>query len=170
MSFVADSNRLAVPMLPTLDFRFHSFLTLTFIYSLALYLHYVTGSRVIFRRKERCFMALLVGPFMSLDASGTLGGVLTASIWKGRNYMRQRVIPATSQDPDVVANRAMFASAVNGWQSEYAETKTAWNEAARDVYPPISGFNYYVSQYCLQADVPTIPDVAPRKTKKIHGN
>jgi hypothetical protein len=115
-------------------------------------------------------MALLSGPFMSLDASGTLGGILTASIWKGRNYMRQHVIPTTSQDPDCVANRATFAAAVLAWQGTYQGDKDAWNEAARDVYPPISGFNYYVSQYCLQAGVPTIPDVAPRKTKKIHGN
>lgn len=107
---------------------------------------------------------------MSLDASGTLGGVLTASIWKGRNYMRQRVIPATSQDPDCIAARNLFKAAVASWQAQYAETKTAWNEAARDVYPPISGFNYFVSQYCLQNDVPIIPAVAPRKTKKIHGN
>lgn len=39
-------------------------------------------------------MAKVSGPFMSLDASGTLAGTLTASKWKGRNYIRQRIIPA----------------------------------------------------------------------------
>lgn len=39
-------------------------------------------------------MAKVTAPFLSLDASGTFGKTLTASKWKGRNYMRQRVIPA----------------------------------------------------------------------------
>lgn len=42
-------------------------------------------------------MAKLTGPFMSLDASGTLADTLTASKWKGRNYMRLRVIPSNPQ-------------------------------------------------------------------------
>ena len=47
--------------------------------------------------------------------------------------------------------------------------KDKWNEAARDVYPPISGFNYYVMQYCLTGAAPTIPAVAPKGSKSIHG-
>lgn len=39
-------------------------------------------------------MAKVTGPFMSIDASGTFADVLTASKWKGRSYMRQRVIPS----------------------------------------------------------------------------
>jgi len=33
-------------------------------------------------------MARVTGPFLSIDASGTAYDILTASIWKGRNYMR----------------------------------------------------------------------------------
>lgn len=120
-------------------------------------------------RKAGFKMAKVTGPFMSLDASGTFGGILTASIWKGRNYIRQHVKPTTSQDPGCVAARLLFSQAVASWQGQYTSVKDAWNVAARDVYPPISGFNYFVSQYCLQADVPTIPAVAPRKSKQLHG-
>lgn len=41
--------------------------------------------------------AKVTGPFMSLDASGTLANTLTASKWKGRPYMRQRVVPANPE-------------------------------------------------------------------------
>lgn len=114
-------------------------------------------------------MAKVTGPFMSVDASGTFGGLLTASIWKGRNYIRQHVKPTTSQAAQSVAAREAFAAAVSSWQGQYSEIKDSWNEAARDVYPPISGFNYYVSQYILQGGVPEIPETAPRKSKTLHG-
>lgn len=39
-------------------------------------------------------MAKVSAPFLSLDASGTVASTLTASKWKGRNYMRLRIIPA----------------------------------------------------------------------------
>jgi hypothetical protein len=45
-------------------------------------------------------MAKVTGPFMSLDASGTLADTLTASKWKGRNYMRIRVIPQNPNTPE----------------------------------------------------------------------
>ena len=38
-------------------------------------------------------MAKTTGPLLSFDASGTTGKVMTASKWKGRTYMRLRVIP-----------------------------------------------------------------------------
>jgi hypothetical protein len=114
-------------------------------------------------------MARVNGPFLSIDASGTIYKTLVASIWKGRNYIRGYCKPTTSQDPGCVAARVLFKAAVTAWQALYLGTKDLWNEAARDVYPPISGFNYWVSQYCLQIGVPTIPAVAPKKSKVIHG-
>lgn len=42
-------------------------------------------------------MAKVSAPFLSLDASGTVASTLTASKWKGRNYMRLRIIPANPQ-------------------------------------------------------------------------
>lgn len=42
-------------------------------------------------------MSKVSAPFLSLDASGTVASTLTASKWKGRNYMRLRIIPANPQ-------------------------------------------------------------------------
>ena len=125
-------------------------------------------------------MARVSGPFMSIDASGTIYKALTASIWKGRNYIRGYFIPTNPNTAAQQTQRALMAAAVTGWQGLTAVTpasgalgdemyKDKWNVAARDVYPPISGFNYYVMQYCLQGSAPTIPAIAPKKSKTIHG-
>jgi len=125
-------------------------------------------------------MAKVAGPFMSVDASGTIFQTLTASIWKGRNYIRGYTIPTNPNTAAQQTQRTLMAAAVAAWQALVAVTpasgagndetyKDKWNEAARDVYPPISGFNYYIMQYCLQGSAPTIPAVAPKKSKTIHG-
>ncbi len=113
-------------------------------------------------------MARVNGPFLSLDASGKFANTLVASIWKGRNYMRMHFIPTNANTPNQQAQRTLFAAAVLSWQGLYSSAQEQWNVAARDVYPPISGFNYYVAQYCLQSGYPTIPAVAPKKAKVIH--
>jgi hypothetical protein len=114
-------------------------------------------------------MALVLGPLMSIDASGTYKDALTFSIWKGRNYVRSWFRPTNPKTTAQQANRTQLAAAVSAWHALYSGTVDTWNVAARDVYPPISGFNYYVMQYMLQAAPPTIPAVAPRKAKTIHG-
>lgn len=114
-------------------------------------------------------MARVVGPFLSIDASGTAYDILTASIWKGRNYMRGFFRPTNPKTTDQKTVRTLLSTAVHAWQALYQGTKDLWNVAARDVYPPISGFNYYVQQYIIHALPPTIPPIAPRKSKTIHG-
>jgi len=125
-------------------------------------------------------MAKVSGPFMSVDASGTIYQALTASIWKGRNYIRGYRIPTNPNTAAQQTQRELMATAVAAWQA-LTEVKPAsgalgdenykdqWDLAAADCYPPISGFNYYTSQYLLQGSVPTIPAVAPKKSKTIHG-
>ena len=126
-------------------------------------------------------MAKVTGPFMSVDASGTIYNTLTASIWKGRNYIRGWFRPSNPKTAGQLAQRTLLAAAVAAWQAltatmpdsgaGAAETyKSEWNIAARDCYPPISGFNYYVMQYCILGAAPTIPAVAPRKSNSIHGS
>ncbi len=114
-------------------------------------------------------MALVLGPLMSIDASGTYKDCLTFSIWKGRNYVRTWFRPTNPKTPAQQAQRWEMKNAVAAYHGLYQETKDDWNVAARDVYPPISGFNYYVMQYVLQNGAPTIPAVAPKKAKTIHG-
>jgi len=55
-------------------------------------------------------MAKLTGPFMSIDASGTFADTLTASRWKGRSYMRQRVIPSNPNTAGQQAVRSILGT------------------------------------------------------------
>ena len=119
--------------------------------------------------EENLPRARVTGPFLSIDASGTTYDVLTASIWKGRNYMRGFFRPTNPKTAAQLVVRTALATAVAAWQALYSGVQDQWNLAARDVYPPISGFNYYVMQYTLQSGPPTIPPQAPRKSKSIHG-
>lgn len=117
---------------------------------------------------------------MSIDASGTIYNALTASVWKGRNYIRGWFRPSNPKTAGQFAQRTLLAAAVAAWQAlgetmpayytgEEELYKDQWNIAARDVYPPISGFNYYVMQYCITGAAPMIPAVAPKGSKSIHG-
>lgn len=114
-------------------------------------------------------MARVTGPFLSIDASGTVYDVLTASIWKGRNYMRGFFRPTNPKTADQYIARKFLSDAVDAWHALYQGVRDDWNVAARDVYPPISGFNYYTMQYIINEGPPTIPIAAPRKSKSIHG-
>jgi len=118
-------------------------------------------------------MARVVAPFLSVDASGTMDKSITASIWKGQQYMRRWFRPTNPKTTAQQAQRSKLAAAVQAWQSLYESIQEDWNEAARDVYPPISGFNYFVQQYILQniesPNLPTIPAIAPKKDRTLHG-
>ena len=51
-------------------------------------------------------MVRVYGPAMSLDASGTLAETITFTKWKGRNVLRQRVIPTNPKTgPQVSQSR-----------------------------------------------------------------
>ncbi len=64
--------------------------------------------------------------------------------WKGRNYIRSRVVPANPRSTAQMVVRNSMARAVSLWQSLYAEIKTAM-----DVYAAgyrMSGYNWMVGQ------------------------
>ncbi len=126
-------------------------------------------------------MAKVTGPFMSLDASGTIYGALTASIWKGRNYIRAYRVPTNPSSADQVTHRALFAAGVLEWQGLDAEPadpqiqddweiKSYWNTFGSTCIPTLSGFNCYVKHYIAQAGVVGEMPSAPFIGKKgIHG-
>jgi hypothetical protein len=86
-------------------------------------------------------MAKVNGPFMSLSASGTFADTLTASIWKGRPYMRQRVIPANPQTALQLAVRRVMgalAKAAHAVLTSYADEEgigSPFFTTARDAAP-----------------------------------
>ncbi len=54
-------------------------------------------------------MAKVTGPLMSLDASGTVANTAVFSKWKGRNYVRLRVIPQNPQSAGQQLTRGYLA-------------------------------------------------------------
>lgn len=86
-------------------------------------------------------MAKTSAPFLSLDASGTIASTLTASKWKGRNYMRLRIIPANPQTSGQQAVRSVLgtlAKACHAVLTSFADVMSvgsAFFVAARDGAP-----------------------------------
>lgn len=62
-------------------------------------------------------MAKTTGPLMSLDASGSFGGTLVFSKWKGRGYVRQLVTPANphAAGQETARNSIRTAGSAQKW-------------------------------------------------------
>lgn len=89
-------------------------------------------------------MVKVLGPAMSLDASGSLASTIVFSKWKGRNYIRQLVTPANPRSGGQVGMRAMFKFLTQHWKTglDSAEKATWENRADQLVASP---FNAYLS-------------------------
>lgn len=87
-------------------------------------------------------MVKTYGPLFSLDASGTLANAITFSKWKGRNYVRQRVIPANPKSALQVAMRAMLKFTSQAWASIGSTPQGSWTTRADAKI--VSPFNAYV--------------------------
>jgi len=98
---------------------------------------------------------------MSLDASGTLAGTLVFSKWKGRNYIRQRVIPSNPKSGGQVGVRSMFKFLTQIWDGLSDANKATWEERADDMV--VSTFNAFISynqKRWRNYDAPSIEDPA----------
>lgn len=88
-------------------------------------------------------MVKVYGPGFSLDASGTIADALVFSKWKGRNYIRERIIPANPRSGLQVGYRAMFKFLAQNWDSLSAAEQASYNDLADALV--VSQFNAYVS-------------------------
>jgi hypothetical protein len=88
-------------------------------------------------------MAKLGGPLMSMSASGTVGNIITFATWKGRPYVRTRVIPANPKTAAQLGVRAMMTFLSQTWAGLSDANKATWDLAAdaRKVSP----FNAFVA-------------------------
>ena len=95
----------------------------------------------IYSLKDLYDMSKVSAPFLSLDASGTVASTLTASKWKGRNYMRLRIIPANPQTAgqktvrSVLGTLAKACSAVLTSFVDVASVGSPFFTTARDNAP-----------------------------------
>lgn len=94
-------------------------------------------------------MAKVTSPLFSFDARGQLGKALVYSVWKGIKYVRQYVIPSNPDTANQQTIRGYFTTAVDAYQAENANTKSAWETYAESLANPQSGFNAYVGKYIL---------------------
>lgn len=88
-------------------------------------------------------MVLVNGPMMSLDASGTLADAITFSKWKGRNYVRERVIPGNPKSGAQTGRRSMFKFLTQAWAANSAGRKATWKTLGEDLIA--SSFNGFLS-------------------------
>ncbi len=105
-------------------------------------------------------MPKLVGPMMSLDASGTLGGCITYTKWKGQKRVRMWASPYQPRTDAQKAQRICFYRAVCAWHSLLAAPVLCWNNYADSVstqHKPLSGFNLFVGEYTKLCDFPDCP-------------
>jgi len=79
---------------------------------------------------------------MSMDASGTIANAATFSKWKGRNYVRARVIPHNPKSVGQVAVRASFKFLAQEWKNIATGTQALWQPLATALV--ISTFNAFV--------------------------
>lgn len=78
-------------------------------------------------------MARTSGPLFSLDASGSVGKTIVYSKWRGRNYVRQHVIPTNPRSGLQVGIRAVFAYMAVHWAALSDAIKADWvAEGVRD--------------------------------------
>lgn len=88
-------------------------------------------------------MVKVHGPALSLEASGSLGGVVVFSRWKGRPYVRSLVVPHNPRSSSQVGVRAMFKFLSQQWASLTGIAQATWEERAAGLNA--SPFNAYMS-------------------------
>lgn len=87
-------------------------------------------------------MALVTGPLMSLDASGTIGKAITFGHWKGRHSVRTRVIPENPKSAAQTGVRSMMSFLSKAWAAIAALSKATWDDLAES--KQITPFNAFV--------------------------
>jgi hypothetical protein len=88
-------------------------------------------------------MVKVLGPAMSLEASGQLGGVMVFSKWKGRAYARTLVRPHNPKTQKQTGIRAMMAFLAQQWVNLSAPEQASWELLAAATN--ISPFNAYIA-------------------------
>ena len=89
-------------------------------------------------------MVKLTGPGLAQSASGTLGGELTFSNWKGKAYLKQHRKPKQPRTGGQVGMRSIMRFLSQQWSAIAPVDQATWADlAAADA---ISPFNAYLKQ------------------------
>ena len=69
---------------------------------------------------------------MSIEASGTAGGLLTFSTWKGRTYVRRTTTGENPKTAEQVGLRTFFAFLSKAWAALTPIQQATWSETATE--------------------------------------
>lgn len=100
-------------------------------------------------------MAVVVGPLMSVDATGTFAGAAVYSHWKGRNTVRRHAVPANPRSVGQLSVRAMMKFLSQYWDDLSSAEQTSWD--ARAEAGRFSAFNAFVQFDMLRWGVNLLP-------------
>jgi len=87
-------------------------------------------------------MATTKAPLFGLDASGSLGGAIVFSKWRGRTYVRTHVTPSNPKSGLQVSARAAMRFITQAWAGLSSAIKTEWDDT--DSADNITGLNSQV--------------------------
>jgi len=88
-------------------------------------------------------MVKVAAPALSLEASGSIGKIMTFSKWKGRPYVRSLVRPANPKSGSQTGVRSMFKFLAQNWTNLSASEKATWETRADQLV--VSPFNAFMS-------------------------
>lgn len=113
-------------------------------------------------------MVKVNAPALSLAASGSLGGAMVFSSWKGRAYVRSLVIPSNPKSGGQVGVRQLFKFLSQQWAGLGAGPQATWEDRAdQKIVSPFNafmGFNLARWRDFLapsDTDPPAITDTQP---------
>ena len=105
-------------------------------------------------------MARTSGPLGSLSASGTIGGLLTSSNWKGRSYTRKRGLPKAIPTETQTILRILMGFLGHAWSTSLSNSdRTAWDAIAKKTN--ISPINAFIAESMLNAPATFAPHKLP---------
>lgn len=84
-------------------------------------------------------MARVKGPLFSMEASGTIGGAIVFSKWKGRDYVRRHAIPSNPKSGLQTGVRAVFGFIAQQYAGLSEADVSDWQDlAAGDNITPLN--------------------------------
>lgn len=76
-------------------------------------------------------MAKVVGPLLSMDASGSIAGTQVYAKWRGVPYVRQKVTPANPKTADQTKTRSVFTWLAAIWKLLDPASQAPWTASAK---------------------------------------
>jgi hypothetical protein len=88
-------------------------------------------------------MVKVAAPALSLEASGSIGKIMTFSKWKGRPYVRSLVRPSNPKTGGQTGVRSIFKFLAQAWATIGAVAQATWEDRADQKV--VSTFNAFMS-------------------------